>query len=418
MTRNIGILIPSKKEAGGVFQSALSIAESLIKYSNSGQYAAQYIGRTARYKFKYSLFYDGSDNPESFLDIQNHNVKLTPLPRKSFSLPRKILQFLIMGLGGKKFLIKSSYLIFKEAQTDLLIFPTPFAFDFPIDIPYITSIPDLMYRYYPNFPDYPLSLRIRRNIVYKYFARNSKLIIVDSEQGADDVEKFFNIKKDRIRIIPFLPASYIYMYKDMDYRTVEELLAKYNLPEKFLFYPAQFWPHKNHQRLIKVICQIKNEYKTKVNLVLVGSFSAPAKKTYNEIRQLIKKLGVEDQIFHLGFVPDKEIVALYKRAIALVFPTLIGPTSIPPVEAMVLGTPVLCSNLFEMPKQIGEGGLLFDPFDVKDIKEKIYTIWTNENLRRELIQKGHNKTKDLTLENYSKQWEKVIEEALNLENRK
>ena len=56
---------------------------------------------------------------------------------------------------------------------------------------------------------------------------------------------------------------------------------------------------------------------------------------------------------------------------------------------------------------------MFDPFNVEDMAEKIYRIWTDEDLRRELVQKGFERIKDMTIKNYAKQWEKVIEEAVD-----
>jgi len=74
---------------------------------------------------------------------------------------------------------------------------------------------------------------------------------------------------------------------------------------------------------------------------------------------------------------------------------------------------VVSSNVCALPEQVGDAGLIFDPFNIEDIAEKIYNIWIDENLRAELVQKGYNRIKDLTLENYAKQWEDVIKEALN-----
>jgi glycosyltransferase involved in cell wall biosynthesis len=120
---------------------------------------------------------------------------------------------------------------------------------------------------------------------------------------------------------------------------------------------------------------------------------------------------MSNQIVHLGYVTDVEMVALYKKSVALVYPTLYGPTNIPPSEAMMLGVPVLCSNLFSMPEQLGDAGLLFDPFNIDDMAEKIFKIWTNENLRTQLIQKGYARVRNLTEENYARQWERVIDDA-------
>lgn len=57
-------------------------------------------------------------------------------------------------------------------------------------------------------------------------------------------------------------------------------------------------------------------------------------------------------------------------------------------------------------------GTFVRPFNIEDMAEKIYRIWTDKKLRQELIKKGYRRVKDLTLENYAKQWEKIIEEAL------
>lgn len=397
MKKKIGILIPPL-ESGGVFQHALTIIESLINYSD---------------KFDYQIIHYDSEreNLENFLNLKLNQKHFLSIPYNPFSLPRKILRFLNLIFGGEFFPDKNFYPILKNNKIDLLIFPTPFTFMIPYKIPYIVFIPDLMYRYYPNFSDYDWRLRIKRDIVYGYFAKHSVLNVVDSEQGADDLSKFFNIKKEKIRIIPHTPASYLHKYKEMDLRTIMDILAKYNLPEKFLFYPSQFWPHKNHLRLIKALHLIRETSGLKIPLVLAGSFSALYRKTYEEIMELIRRLNIAEQIIHLGYVSKKEIVALYKKSTALIFPTLIGPTSIPPLEAMILGTPVVCSNLFEMPKQVGEAGLLFNPFSVEDIAEKIHKIWTDKNLRQEFVRKGYEKTKNINLENYSKRWERIIDEA-------
>jgi glycosyltransferase involved in cell wall biosynthesis len=72
----------------------------------------------------------------------------------------------------------------------------------------------------------------------------------------------------------------------------------------------------------------------------------------------------------------------------------------------------VCSNVYALPEQVGDAGLLFDPNNIDDMAEKIYKVWTDEKLRKELVEKGYERIKDMTLENYAKKWEKVISEAL------
>jgi len=394
--KRIGILFPLIS-GGGIFQYALSVADSLINHSP---------------KYSYAIFHYGSENPRKFLKIKNtETTQFVCLDNSPNNFAGKLKLLLNVLVGKSIFTVnKKNKKIVKDIQVDLLIVPFPLLFGFEHNIPYVVSIQDVMHRYYPDFPEYPLMERIKRDIVFNYAAKHALFSIVDSQQGLQDLQTFYRVPKAKIRVLPFTPPGYIYQYQNMTSEEIAKTVRKYTLPEKFLFYPAQFWYHKNHLRLIKALKVVERTRGINIPLILVGSSAND--KHYQEAFGLVKKLGLQDRIRHLGFVTDKEIVALYKRATALVFPTLIGPTSVPALEAMVLGTPVLCSNLFAMPEQIGDAGVLFDPFDVADIAEKVYTLWTDENLRKTVVQKGYARVRNLTLETYAQQWERVIDDTL------
>ncbi len=392
---NIGILFPPSTLGGGIFQYALSIVDSLTKYSN---------------KYNYNIIHYDTESLNWLVNPNPERVNFISIPFRKATLINKVGFLLNVFLNCNIFKMQKDdeMLQLKSANVELLIIPFPSVSGFCNKIPYIVSIPDLMHKYYPDFPEYSLKERLTRNVVYKNAAKHSVLTVVDDQRGVDDLNKYFKIPKDKIRVVPYIPPGYIYKHKDMDLKTAEDILARYSLPERFLFYPAQFWSHKNHVGLIRALKYIEQDFKTKIPLVLVGS----PKESYSDIANFIKKLNMENQIIHLGYVSDIEIVALYKKSVSLVFPSLLGPTNIPPLEAMVLGTPVVCSNLFSMPEQVGDAGVLFDPNNIEDMAEKVYKIWTDEDLRKRLIQKGYEKVKDMTLENYAMNWEKVIEEAI------
>jgi len=391
---SIGILI-SEKKGGGSVQHVLNIVDSLIKYSH---------------KYHYKIITNNSESLKRLAYASPRNIDYFFLSNKKSSLKNKIKLACNFAIRNNFFNVQNNEIIsqIKNHQVKLLITPLASLMCYKNRIPCIVSILDIMHKYYPSFPEYPLKERVKRNILYKNASEHSVFAIVDSLQGADDLNKFFGIPKEKIKIIPMMPAGYTFKYKDMSLEISESILKKYNLPEKFLFYPAQFWYHKNHIRLVKSLKILKDFYNVKIYIVLVGS----PQESYKKIMNFIKKSDISNQIIYLGYVSDEEIVALYKKAVALVYPSLFGPTNIPPLEAMLLGTPVICSNLFSMPDQIGDAGLFFNPFEAKDIAEKIYKIWTDKDLRIDLIRKGHKKIKDMTLERYAKQWEDVIDEAL------
>src|SRR5207248_6957615 len=118
----------------------------------------------------------------------------------------------------------------------------------------------------------------------------------------------------------------------------------------------QFWTHKNHKRLLAALAKVRRRCGD-VHLLLAGSRD----NEYREIQRQVKALRLEQHVTFLGYVANDLMVNLYDRARAMIFPTLFGPTSIPPLEAFVRGCPVAASNIYAMPEQLGDAALLFDP---------------------------------------------------------
>ncbi len=385
----VGILHDFKKYGGGGYQYSLSVISALMTTN----------------EHEYLIF---CKDDEEFLH-ELEAIKPIFIGQEE-NLPFKLCSAALSLLNLRFPLGK--YRVIKDIKPSLLICPIPTLVGYSLKIPYIVTIHDLMHKFYPNFPEYSFRSRISRDIIYSKSARNAIFSIVDSEQGKEDLIHFYNIPEDKIKIISLIPPPYVYKYKDIEQTVVEELLSKYDLPDNFIFYPAQFWSHKNHIRLLKALHLIRKEHDAEIHIVFVGS----PKEMFNKVMSLIKELKMDEQVHYGGYSSNKELVALYKKAIALVYPSLAGPTNIPILESLVLGTPVVCSNLFSMPEQVGDAGLLFDPFDIEDMAEKIYKIWIDENLRKELTKKGYERVrnKNLTIENYAKKWEAVIEEALEI----
>ncbi len=245
-----------------------------------------------------------------------------------------------------------------------------------------------------------------REIAYSIRLKNAWKIVVEARYIKDDLIKYYKIQEDQIRII--LSPVLITDYSIIEYEKLS-VKKKYNLPEKFIFYPAHFIEDKNHINLLRALRYIKDKYNLEIPLILVGS----KKNNFENVMKEIQNLGLNQQVKYLGYVPDEDMPYLYKLATALVMPTLFESVSMPIWEAFHLGCPVVSSNVCALPEQVGDAGLIFDPYNIEDMAEKIFIIWTNENLRNELINKGFERVKDLTIENYAKEWEKILEEAKN-----
>ena len=257
---------------------------------------------------------------------------------------------------------------------------------------------------YENFPEVRERAIYRsREKHYKNVCKYAKVILVDSRVGFQHLIECYSVRRERIHVLPYIAPSYI--------RSTEEdvdVIRKYNLPEKYIFYPAQLWRHKNHEGLLHAIALLR-EQDILVNAVFVGS----DKNAGQDIRQLTNKLNLREHIFSLNFVSNEDLVALYRKAVALVMPTFFGPTNIPPLEAFALGCPVITSNIYGIPEQVGDAALLVDPNNHGDIADKIRTLWNDDRKRQELICKGYQKDMESNQQRFSATLASIIEDTLN-----
>ena len=300
----------------------------------------------------------------------------------------------------------------RATGVQVLVYPTPIACSPPREIPYAVVIPDLMHRYYPELPEYRWPKPVARNIVYGRYARDAAAVLVDASQGADDVERFLHVPRSRCVVNPYLPPPSIYAMRNLTTAEARAVTARFGLPKRFLFYPAQLWAHKNHERLVEAIGLLKKQDGIVAPLVCAGfadgTFSTQAAK----VRAKAKELAVETQLHFTGYVTALELAGLYRLSLAMVFPSLLGPTNIPPLEGMVMGTPVLCSRLFGMPEQVGDAALLFDPFDPFDMASAIRRVWDDDSLRRELVARGHTRLAEIMSHSPRRLFTRTIHEML------
>ena len=212
-------------------------------------------------------------------------------------------------------------------------------------------------------------------------------------------------------MLPFLPSFDV--SDDAAEKVGREVRARYPLPERFMFYPAQFWPHKNHANLVRALSLIKKQTGLAINLVLCGSHSGEIReKTYSEVMVLANEHNVSEQIHYLGYVKEGEMVGFYKEAVALVMPTFFGPTNIPVVEAWALGCPVLTSDLRGIREQVGDAGLLADPRSAEALASAMARLWTDKALCQELIRRGKQRQASYTPEDFRLRLAAIIEEGV------
>lgn len=290
---------------------------------------------------------------------------------------------------------KQANLYFNGFALDLLIFPAPWSLSFESGLPYLMAVHDLQHRLHPEFPEVSADGEWeRREYLFGNGVKFAAGILVDSEVGKDDLLRCYVDTADaaRIHILPFMPSAAVGVSVDAVAVDIAALRTKYGIKGDYFFYPAQFWAHKNHARLIQALAILREQYGKVRQLVLVGSYHGPAheqrQQVFDAMWGLAYQLRVADQIRYLGYVPDEEMQALFSNALALVMPTFFGPTNIPVLEAWAADCPVITSDIRGVREQGGDAVLLANPNDAGAIAKAMCIIDDNDDVRRQLIVNG------------------------------
>ncbi len=292
----------------------------------------------------------------------------------------------------------------RQYNPSLMVYPAPCSLAFELDVPYLVAVHDMQHRLQPEFGEVA-DPRGQRDFVYRRCSENAAGVLVDSVTGGNDLRRFYNVDESKIHVLPYVPADYLLQLEAMD-RNV--LRCKYRLPQRFLFYPAQFWSHKNHLGILEAIALLRREHDLSIPIVFVGA----KKNGYSAVVERTRSLQLKDLVHCLGYVPNEEMAGFYRAAEALIMPTFFGPTNIPPMEAFQLGCPVITSSVRGIPEQVGDAALLVDPRNIREIANAIRLVWGNDQLREDLRRRGRQRVARWTQEDFSGALHTIIHRAL------
>ncbi len=274
-----------------------------------------------------------------------------------------------------------------------------------IPIPYsskgLAPIHDIMHRYESRFPEvgaiqeYAERDRVARNLLSRFN------ILVDSMVGKQQLIECYDADPSSIYILPFIPSTLL-----VGDSLKPQILNGSNV-DPFVFYPAQFWPHKNHVGLIEALKIVHRD--VAAHVVLCGSTD---KQGYANIRQIIDEYGLGNYIHILDYVSDCEIKWLYENAACLVMPTFFGPTNIPPLEAFQYGCPVATSRIYGIPDQLGDAALYFDPQYPQEIADCIKALICDPHVRSKVITEGEIHSREWNVEEFKSRFKEILANIL------
>jgi len=345
---NIAVIFTKDATEGGAFQYALSVAHVLKESGNS--------------KLNFIFF---TTLKKNIGVLKKYNINAIYLPWSNFDRLMTVLfgsQLLGSIFTKLKMKLESKLdRIFRKYSVDLVYFISPTDLALALNrYNYVFTILDLCFLDSMEFPEVYANKEFeRRDKLYRLATNKAIAVITDSEINKLHIIKRYGAAENRVIPLPFLP-SMVMNISPQDYdRDFIDINKKYMIGGKYIFYPAQFWPHKNHIYILEGLKLLKEKYKITLEAVFTGS----DKGNLAFVLKRAKELGVGNQIHYIGFVDDNELPYLYGQALALVMPTYFGPTNIPPLEAFAMGCPVLYSDLPGLRDQVKDAAL---PLDLKN----------------------------------------------------
>ena len=382
--KKIGIYLSVGPHAGGSFQYCINAMKYLNQLNKKNYRVIIFASNSywiKKYKNKYKIIkINKKDYKEKFLNYFFYLLEFFKL----FKFFNNIFCKNIKNINSEK--------------CDIVIFPAQEDISSKIYSKSISVIHDLMHRYENKFREYNFIEKIRRDIQYKKICKYSFKIFVDSNLGSKQLRLSYNVSSSKIIVVNFEVPEYLKVSKKIN------IFKKYKIPKsKFIFYPAQFWEHKNHLNLLKAF-KLINKFFKNINLVLLGV----EKNNLENIKKEINVLKIKDNVFIIGYIDNYDIYSFYKKAEMMTYVSFCGPTNIPPLEAMYVGCPLICSKVYAMPEQVNKGGLLVNPRSHLDIYKKMKIILKNHSIKKSIIKNGYKQLKKNRHKNFGVGLNKVL----------
>ena len=288
------------------------------------------------------------------IEISCPNLAIVPLPLSSFwsQLDSQIAE------RGIDVLFRS--------------YPVLDSLQFPLNRQ-LVLIPDIQHELLPEF--FPWHVLANRRAGFNRFLRSAGAIGTISQYA-----------RHTIIDSPLTRCSDVFLMSPAGHRSREatsevesEFAARVRAIGPYFLFPANLWPHKNHQRLFDAFATFRKRSGRDIALILTG---------HDDQWTAMHRRNRLLPLHHFGFVSHSELRYLYQHAIALTFFSLFEGFGMPLLEAFQSDCPVLCSNTTSLPEVGGDAVLSCDPTDSNSMAQLMMRIVTEPGLREDLVRRG------------------------------
>jgi glycosyltransferase involved in cell wall biosynthesis len=256
----------------------------------------------------------------------------------------------------------------------------------------VNVIHDLNFVHYPKFSTF--WFRKYYHFFFPRFARKANALATVSEFSKQDIVKQYDIQADKIKIAYNGVAEDFFEISEEEKKITQQKLTN-GIP--YFVFVGTANKRKNVVNILHAFDAFRKKgYEAK--LVFAGS-----KKYWDkEMKTVFQRMQFSEDVIFTGYISTAELNKVISASFSLLYPSLFEGFGVPIVEAFACATSVITSNTTSMPEVAGDAALLVNPFSIDEILSAMETLFTNKNLRNELITKGKERTTHF-------QWEKSEE---------
>ncbi len=243
----------------------------------------------------------------------------------------------------------------------------------------------------------PTTVSARARLLFRFTMRMAlaaaQKVVCVSQATAADLQQWFDIDAGKVTVIHHAPDP---RFCPQSLEQTEMARQRLGIPGRYLLYVGINKPHKNLVELVEAFALAGDRSLT---LVIAGAWD----DRYPEVKEVVSRLKLEESVLLAGRVSEDLLPGLMAGATGFVFPSLYEGFGLPVVEAMACGTPVACSRVSSLPEVGGDAVLYFDPADRRQIATAILRLGNDEDLRRQLRQKGLARAATMTWSHAARQ---------------
>jgi len=276
----------------------------------------------------------------------------------------------------------------KGLRCDLVHIPNLFSVPRMLPCPYVMTVHDMLEHMSRAREQSGFWRTFHFQMTKRVLAGAARIFAV-SNFTSNEIEKLFEIPSDRVEVIyNAIDERFLHGHASPDDRDL--IARRYQVTYPFLLYAGRISPHKNVVRMIEAFSALKTELERDqaypdLKLIIIGDDLSGNP----DLRRTVVRSGVQHDVRFLGFVPIEVLRIFYDEAKIFVFPSLYEGFGLPPLEAMVHGTPVVTSNVSSLPEVVGNAAVLVNPENVFEIMRALHRTLMDKALRDRMKERGY-----------------------------